>query len=81
MTILPGPLCVTRRRSTLNIAFNKQGRSIPPDLLSFVGGGMSIGSSELCIRIVHHGSRTSIAVEGELDFSNRSVLQTGQTAE
>ena len=37
---------------------------------------MPAGSSELCIRIVHHGSRTSITVEGEVDLSNRSVLRS-----
>jgi anti-sigma B factor antagonist len=37
---------------------------------------MPADSSELCIRVRHHGSRTSIAVEGELDLSNRSVLRS-----
>ena len=37
---------------------------------------MTTGSSELGIRIVHHASRTSIAVEGEVDLSNRSVLRS-----
>ncbi len=37
---------------------------------------MPTRSSEVSIRIVHHGSRTSIAVEGELDLSNRSVLRS-----
>ena len=37
---------------------------------------MPAGSTELCVRIVHHGTRTSIAVDGELDLSNRSVLRS-----
>jgi anti-anti-sigma factor len=37
---------------------------------------MPAESSELCIRVRHHGSRTSIAVEGELDLSNKSVLRS-----
>jgi anti-sigma B factor antagonist len=37
---------------------------------------MRAGSSELCVRIVHHRSRTSITVEGELNLANRSVLRS-----
>ena len=37
---------------------------------------MPAGSSELTVRIRHQGSRTSIAVKGELDLSNKSVLRS-----
>jgi anti-sigma B factor antagonist len=37
---------------------------------------MPTDSSELCIRIVHHDSRTLVAVAGELDLSNKSVLRS-----
>ena len=37
---------------------------------------MPTGSSELSVRIVHHDSRTLVAVAGELDLSTKSVLQS-----